>query len=61
MDRMIFEVLHAEAGIRFASVLLIVSVFLVARVAHQSQPRALLLALTPMAVLLAANLAMVAA
>ena len=55
MDRMIFPALSHEATVLFAAVLLIVSLFLIGRVAHLSQPRALVLALLPMAVALALN------
>ncbi len=43
------EMLQQNAGMLFASVLLIVVVFLIARVARLSQGLALALALTPMA------------
>lgn len=46
-------VLQQEAAVLFASVLLIVAIFLIARVARLSQPLALALALTPMAYALA--------
>ncbi|MBN9309211.1 MAG: hypothetical protein J0I99_17970 [Devosia sp.] len=43
------ELLQQDAAMLFASVLLIVAIFLIARVARLSQGLALALALTPMA------------
>lgn len=48
-----FPVLQQHAAVLFASVLLIVSLFLIARVARVRQPLALALALAPMAFALA--------
>jgi hypothetical protein len=44
--------LQHHSAILFASVLLVIVVFLIARVAHVGQARALALALTPMALTL---------
>lgn len=55
MTEMIFDALHAEAAVRLASVVLIVALFLIARVARLNQARALVVALSPMALLLALN------
>jgi hypothetical protein len=48
-----YVMLQGEAASLFASVLLIVVVFLIARVGKLSQPTALALALSPMAFVLA--------
>ena len=53
--------LQTAAGVLFASVLLIVSLFLIARIARVRQPMALVLALSPMAVLLAMDVAILPA
>ncbi len=55
MAEMIFQTLNAEASVRLASVILIVAFFLIARIARQNQARALVFALSPMALLLALN------
>lgn len=47
--------IQGSAAVLFASVLLIVSLFLIARVARVRQPMALALALIPMALALAAD------
>ena len=48
-----YEAVHSYTGALFASVLLIVVVFLIARIGKVSQPTALALALSPMAFVLA--------
>lgn len=60
MTSAIFPDPSQGAPMLFASVLLIACLFLIGRVAHLSQPRALMLALLPMAVALALNVGFVA-
>ncbi len=48
-----YVTLQSEAAVLFASVLLIIVVFLIARIGKVSQPTALALALSPMAFALA--------
>jgi hypothetical protein len=55
VTEMIFQTLNAEASMRLASVILIVAFFLIARVARLNQARALVVALSPMALVLALN------
>ena len=59
MNSEILAHLQASAAVLFASVLLIVSLFLIARVARVRQPMALVLALLPMAIALAADGALI--
>lgn len=61
MNAETLALLQSAAGVLFASVLLIVTVFLIARVARVRQPMALILALAPMAVLLAVEAAILPA
>ena len=61
MDETIMTQMQASAAMLFASVLLIVTMFLIARVARVRAPAALALALTPMALVLAMDVAVLPA
>ena len=56
-----YEPLHSYTGALFASVVLIVVVFLIARIGRLSQPTALALALAPMLLALALDQAILPA